>query len=281
VPRGFRRLQAAPLIVLLHGCRQTADELARGTRIAALADETGALVLMPQQDDDANPYRCWNWFDRRTSAGKGESAIVAAMIRKILRRWRIDRSRVFVGGMSAGAALAAVLGLRHPDLVRAVVAHSGLACGAAASPFTALSVMRRGAETDVAAIGRDARSEAATTPRVPLLVVQGLDDDVVAARHGAALARQYLAFNGIDVPSGADTLLPPPDRDEVDATLAPYVARTREWSRDGRPLVRLVEVAALGHGWSGGDDSLPYHHAGSPSATALLARWLTEASGSR
>ena len=101
----------APLIVLIHGCRQTAEDLARGTRIAALADALGALVLMPHQKDGANPERCWNWFDGPTAAGRGEAAIVAAMIRKVRRRHQVDPARVCVAGMSAGAALAAVCSL--------------------------------------------------------------------------------------------------------------------------------------------------------------------------
>jgi poly(3-hydroxybutyrate) depolymerase len=107
--------------------------------------------------------------------------------------------------------------------------------------------------------------------------VQGRDDAVVASRHAEALARQYLALNGVDVPGGAATTLPPPDRDERDATDVMRVVRTREWSRDGLPLVRLVEVDGLGHAWSGGDAALPYNDAAAPDATAMLGEWLAPA----
>ena len=144
VPAGRPRLRRAPLLVLLHGCRQTPEEFAQGTRIAAFADRTGCVVLLPRQKEHANPWRCWNWFESRTTAGKGEAAIVAAQIRRVRRRYRIDRKRVLAAGMSAGGALAAVIGVRYPDLVRGVAVHSGLACGAASSPLTALGVMQRG-----------------------------------------------------------------------------------------------------------------------------------------
>ena len=274
VPRGWARGTPAPLVALIHGCQQTAEEFAQGTRIEALADRIGALVLMPRQKRTANPYRCWNWFDPRTADGKGEAAIVAAMIRKVQRRYRADPARVVAAGISSGAGLAAILGVRFPWLVRGVVAHSGIACGAAASAFTALTVMKLGPETDVAGIAADARRASGTEAPVRLLAVHGGDDAVVASRNAAALVRQYLALNGVDVPGGAATTLPPPDRDERDATDLMRVVRTREWSRDGRPLVRLVEVEGLGHAWSGGDAALPYNDAAPPDATAMLEAWL-------
>lgn len=277
LPRGFRRRAGAPLIVLIHGCRQSADEFARGARIEALADRLSVVVLTPDQNDGANPIRCWNWFDARTAAGRGEAAIVAAMLGEVQRRYRIDPARTLVAGMSSGASLAAVLGIRHPSLLRSVVTHSGIAAGAAASAFTAISVMGRGPETDIAAIATAARRATGGKSLVTLLAIQGLADDVVASRHGASLARQYLAFNGIEVPPGAQTLLPPPDRTESDAA-ALNTVHLREWQRDGRPLVRLLEIEGLGHAWSGGDPALPFNDAATPDATAMIGDWLGAAS---
>lgn len=274
LPRGFRRRARGPLLALMHGCQQTAEEIARGTRIEALADRLGVVVLTPEQADSANPHRCWNWFDRRTAAGKGEAAIVAAMLEKAQRQCRTDPGRLVVAGMSSGAALAAVMGLRYPSLVRAVITHSGIAAGAATSSLTALAVLGRGPETDVAAIALAARAAGRSDAPVPLLAIQGLADDVIASRHAAALARQYLAFNGIEVPPGAQTTLPPPDRTERDASTLPHVTRLREWQRDGKPLVRLVEIEALGHAWCGGDATLPFNAKGPPDATAMIGEWL-------
>ena len=274
LPRGFARSQQAPLLVLIHGCKQTAAELALGTRITTLADASGVVVLMPDQRDGANPYRCWNWFDARTAAGKGEAAIVAKMIAQAASHWRTDPERVVAAGISAGAALAAVLGVRYPKLVRGVVSHSGIACGAAASAFTALTVMRRGPETDVAAIAAHARSVGGGDLAVPLLAIQGSVDDVVAPRNAAALARQYLALNDIAVPAGSETTLPPPDAESRDAGTLPHIVRTREWRRDGRTIVRLVEIEGLAHAWSGGDPALPFNDAAAPDATEMIGEWI-------
>jgi poly(hydroxyalkanoate) depolymerase family esterase len=273
VPSGWTRARPGPLVALIHGCRQTPEAFARGTRIEAAADRSGTLVLMPDQKDGANPYRCWNWFDGRTADGKGEAAIVAVMIRRALKRHGADAARVVVAGMSAGAALAAVLGVRHPSVVRGVFAHSGLACSAASSAFTALTVMRRGPEGDVARVASMARGQATGSLRVPLVVVHGTDDDVVARLHADALARQYLVLNGVDVPAGAATTLPPPDRTGRDMPASTRLVRTREWLQDGRVVVRVVEVGDLGHAWSGGDPAEPFHDPAPPDATTMLMEW--------
>lgn len=272
VPRGHSRWRRAPLLVLCHGCKQTVEELVKGTRIVELADSIGCLVLLPRQGENANPWRCWNWFDAANVRGSGECAIVAAMIETVQRSYRADAKRTVVAGMSAGGAFSAALGVRHAPLVRGVVVHSGLACGAAASPMTAMSVMSRGPDTDVVALARAARTAGTL---VPLLAIHGLADNVVAPRNAAVLVRQYLALNGFELPAGADSTLPAATSD-VNSAVAGRSVRTREWRSDGRLLVRLIEVEGLGHGWSGGDAGLPFNDAAAPDATGLIGQFLGE-----
>ena len=279
VPKGHSRWRRVPLVVLIHGCRQTAEEIAAATRIAALADDLGCLVLLPMQNPRANPWGCWNWFDRATAHGWGESAIVAAQVQAVRSRYRVDRSRVFVAGMSSGGALAAVLGVRRPDVVAGAFVHSGIACGAATSPLTALGVLKNGADTDVAGLARVARAHADPSALpVPLMVVQGTADDVVAPVNAAQLVRQYLALNGHPAASaGTGDELPPPDRRD-DATMPDARAvTTSEWRIGGRLVARHVLVNELGHAWSGGDDRYPYNDPHPPDATALLRAFIADA----
>ncbi len=279
VPRGHARWRRAPLVVLIHGCRQKAEEIAEGTRIAALADELGCLVLLPRQNPRANAWGCWNWFDGATTRGWGETAIVAAQVRAVRRKYRIDRKRVFVAGMSAGGALAAALGVRRPELVAGVFIHSGLACGAASSALAALNVLKRGADGDVVGVAREARARAA--PRalpVPLIAVQGADDDVVAPVNAAQLVRQYLALNGHPAAeAGARGELPPPDHASEDALADARTVTTSEWRIGDRVVARHVLVGGLGHAWSGGDDRHPYNDPRAPDATALLGAFVRHA----
>ena len=271
VPPGAPRWKRAPLLVLIHGCKQTPEDIARGTRIAALADRMGCVVLLPSQKQSANPWGCWNWFEARTASGDGEAAIVAAQIRAVRRRYRIDRKRVCVAGMSAGGAMAAILGVRFPGLVSAVAVHSGIACGAAQSGMSALSVLKRGPEQDVEAIAQAARGAALPQAvHVPLLAIQGDRDDVVAPAHATALVRQYLRLNGDD--PGRE-----PDAQSRVAHADGRVEVVREWRRDGRLVVRYVEVQGLAHAWSGGDATLDFNDAGPPDATALLGTFVTDA----
>ena len=281
IPKGRSVWRRAPLIVLCHGCKQTPEEFAQGTRITDLADRHGFVVLLPRQKEQANPWRCWNWFDTRTMKGAGEAAIVAAQIRFVRRRYRCHRKRVLVAGMSAGGAFAAVMGLRHPGLVSAVAVHSGLACGAAKSPLTAIAVMQGGPERDVAALGDGAR--AAARPRdlpIPLLAVHGESDPVVSPRNAVALVGQYLHLNGYASTRDAGAAATPlPAADAETRTTMPS-GRTevvREWRSEGRLVARLVEVTGLGHAWSGGDAALAYNDAEAPDATALVGAFFADA----
>ena len=275
IPAGASRFRAMPLIVLLHGCRQSADEIARGTRIEALADRLGAYVLMPEQSERANPYRCWNWFDPVTAAGRGEAAIVLAAMTKAMRWRSLDAARTAAIGMSAGAALATVMGVQHADRLRTVVSVAGLACGAASQPIMALTVMKRGPDVDVAKLGLAAYDAAtADGKRVSLLAIHGRADDVVAPRNSGAIVRQFLARNEIDVPRGSESSLPEPDHVREEHPLRGNAFRLREWERDGRLAARLVEIDGLGHAWSGGDASLPFHDAAAPDATTMAGDFL-------
>jgi poly(hydroxyalkanoate) depolymerase family esterase len=275
MPQGYSRWKRRPLLVLLHGCKQTPEDIATGTRIAAHADRNGWLVLLPRQTEKANAWRCWNWFDAKTVAGDGEAAIVAAQVRTVARRFRAHPKRIFVAGMSAGGSLAAALGVQHSDLFAGVMVHSGLACGAATRVSDAFAVMSKGADPGYVPLALAARARNAGRI-VPLLAVQGGRDEVVAAINAVQLVRQFLLLNGrLEKADAGASELPP-----ADALTAPAVdgdAVVQHDYRVGESLVaRLVQVAELGHAWSGGDASLPYNEASGPDASALLAQFIVE-----
>lgn len=280
VPRNHWRWLRVPMVVLCHGCRQTPEEIAQGTRIAALADERGFIVLLPRQSEEANAWRCWTWFDARTSAGRGEAAIVAAQMKAVMRRYRIDRKRVIVAGMSAGGAMAAIMGVRYPGLVRAVAAHSGMPCGAAASPMSAMRVAAEGPDQDVIAVADTARRKAAPgSLPVPLLAIHGGRDEVVAPRHAAAMVAQFLRMNGhaaVGADGGSMTTLPAADRETKTTLPDGREEIAHEWHVDGRLVARYLEIPDLGHAWSGGDAALPYNDARAPDATALLGAFIDD-----
>jgi poly(hydroxyalkanoate) depolymerase family esterase len=265
-----------PMLVLLHGCKQTAEDIAGATRIAAIADIEDMLVLLPRQNPRANAWGCWNWFDPATEKGWGETAIVAAQIRAVRRGYRVDKRRVYVAGLSSGGALAAVLALRRPDLVAGVLVHCGIAAGAASSPYVAVGVGKQGADTDVVKIGEDARAMADPSDLpLPLVVVQGGADDVVAPINAVQLVRQFLALNGhAAARAGAASELPPADRRTETTVGIGRTVTTSDWNVGDRLVVRHVYVDALGHAWSGGDPAYDWSDGAEPQASLLLAQFV-------
>ena len=281
VPRGWSRWHRAPLVVLCHGCRQTPEEFAALTSVAARADREGWLVLLPRQGERANRWSCWNWFETNTARGGGEAAIVAAQIVAVRRQYRARRERVWVAGLSAGGALAATVGLRYPRLVRGVLAHSGLACGAASTPATALTVMQHGPDNDVARVADAARAaDRDGGAPVALLVVQGDRDDVVAPANGIGLVAQYLRFNAHpagDVAYHPAASLPPSDASAHEALADRHGVRVDDWTLAGRVVVRHVTVEGLGHAWSGGEAQYAFADPLGPDALDLFARFAGDA----
>jgi poly(hydroxyalkanoate) depolymerase family esterase len=177
-----------PMLVMLHGCTQSPDDFAAGTRMNSIADQQGFLVLYPEQSQAANPQKCWNWFlpgDQQRDAG--EPCIIADMVRSVAASYRVDHRRIFVTGMSAGAAMAVVLGNTYPELFAGVGAHSGLPYRAAHDVISALSAMKRG-EASTTTRGAGAKDHF-----VPTIVFHGDRDGTVHPTNGSEIMRQATA----------------------------------------------------------------------------------------
>lgn len=241
--------QALPLVVMLHGCGQDPDDFAAGTRMNAAALERGFFVLYPAQAAKANPSRCWNWFKHNHQRrDQGEPALLAGMVQEVTRRHPIDPARVYVAGLSAGGAMAAILGAAYPDVFAAVGVHSGLPCGAANDLPSALAAMKSGASG--AAPGR--------TP--PTVVFHGDQDGTVHPVNGGHVAA-----------SSAGGAAPELERARSDNGHA----YTRRIYRDasGRVITEHWDVHGSGHAWSGGSARGSYTDPRGPDATREMLRF--------
>lgn len=247
---------AMPLIVMLHGCTQDADDFAVGTRMNVLAERHGFVVAYPEQASQANPSRCWNWFEPADQQrDRGEPSLIADIVRTVMASAHVDPSQVHVAGMSAGGAMAAILGAVYPDLFAAIGVHSGLAHGAAVDLRSALHAMKHGG--------------AGVTPNgpgTPTIVFHG-DRDVTVHRGNA---EQVLRQATAHVPHPLLTVHERAGTAGRDATR--YVYR----APDGTTLAEGWSVHGLGHAWSGGDPVGSHTDPAGPDASAEMLRFFGE-----
>ena len=244
-----------PLVVMLHGCTQDPDDFARGTRMNALARAQGVVVLYPAQSQRANAQRCWNWFKHNHQArGKGEPAILAGMVREVIAAHGIDPARVYVAGLSADGAMAAIPGDAYPDLFAAVGVHSGLPTGSARDVQSAFAAMSGGAQPA-------RRSQAGATP--PTIVFHGDADSTVNVVNGARV-----------IDAGGWSARP----DAVRESTKMGVAYSRRVHVDVQGVERAEQwtIHGAGHAWSGGDPSGSYTDPRGPDASAEMLRFFLQ-----
>ena len=261
IPSGLHEGQPVPLVVMLHGCTQSPDDFAAGTRMNTLAEEQIFLVAYPAQPASANAQKCWNWFNPGDQERDGgEPALIAGITRQIMRDYAVDPARIYVAGLSAGGAAAAIMGAAYPDLYAAVGVHSGLACGAARDLPSAFAAMRRGG---------------AGTPSRP-------SSKVMAAR-----SVPTIVFH-----ADRDTTVHPSNSDHVLAQAGTTAGNLRttvehgEVGNGGRTFTRILHadfrgtavleqwiVHGGGHAWSGGSPEGSYTDSRGPDASRAMLRF--------
>jgi poly(hydroxyalkanoate) depolymerase family esterase len=257
--------QALPLVVMLHGCTQSPDDFAAGTRMNVVAEEQVCLVVYPEQRSDANPAKCWNWFrpsDQRR--GQGEPSLIAGITRQVMRDYAVDPRRVYIGGLSAGGAAAAVMGANYPDLYAAVGVHSGLACGAANDLPSALAAMRQG-ELAASSGSADILVALADGPAVPTIVFHGDQDSTVHPRNGDHVMAQSMRATSAQ-------------RQVKRGRAAGGHAYTRTIHTDarGRAIFEHWDIHGGGHAWSGGSLAGSFTDPRGPDATREMLRFFLE-----
>jgi poly(hydroxyalkanoate) depolymerase family esterase len=252
----------SPLLVMLHGCLQDPDDFALGTRMNTIAEQQRILVLYPAQSESANQTRCWNWFNPvNQRRDQGEPSIIAGMTREVIGAHNIDARRVYIAGMSAGGAMAAIMAATYPDLYAAVGIHSGMPYGAAQNLLAAIAAMKDGA-----AIGARLPSKS-----IPLIVLHGDQDIVVNSRNGEQLVAQWLGGPA------------PGRRQDTSAAQASEgngraFTRTRYGDGEGHTVAEIWLVHGAGHAWSGGAPAGSFTDPSGPDASREMVRFFSEVS---
>jgi poly(hydroxyalkanoate) depolymerase family esterase len=242
--------EPVPLVVMLHGCTQNPDDFATGTKMNALAEEMNCLVAYPAQSQQANPSRCWNWFNAvDQQRDQGEPSIIAGITRDIMASHSVDQRQVYVAGLSAGGAMATIMGTLYPDLYAAVGVHSGLPFASAHDLPSALAAMRGD-------IGR----APSTGKAIPIIVFHGDRDTTVHPANGEVIAQ--------GAGGGHTEVVEPGNVPDGHA-----YTRTSHRREDGTPVAEHWLIHGAGHAWSGGSARGSYTDVKGPDASREMMRF--------
>lgn len=240
-----------PLVVMLHGCKQNPDDFAAGTGMNQLAQAQGFFVLYPEQAADANPSACWNWFKHNhQQRDAGEPALIASLTQTITQQYGIDAQRVYVAGLSAGGAMAAVLAVAYPDIFAAVGVHSGLPAGAAGNVAQAMMVMKNG------------RTSATPAINLPTIVFHGDADSTVHPHNG----EQLVAAARGKTPGQ-------PQVKKGRSARGQAYTRSISPAQPGQAAVEYWQLHGAGHAWSGGRSEGSFTNPQGVDASAEMLRF--------
>jgi poly(hydroxyalkanoate) depolymerase family esterase len=267
VPSQYRG-QPLPLTVMLHGCTQSPDDFAAGTRMNLRAEEYNCFVAYPEQSASANISKCWNWFRPGDQIrGQGEPALIAGLTRQIINDYSIDQERICAAGLSAGGAAIAVLAAAYPDLYAAIGVHSGLACGVARDVPSAFAAMHRSGPVVRRRSGAKLSSSAGYSRIVPAIVFHGDQDTTVHPSNGDQVIAQLREVLDIDVKATVERGRVPGGR-----------AYTRTVHRDAaeHSIFEQWIIHGAGHAWSGGSLAGSYTDPQGPDATREMLRFFLD-----
>jgi poly(hydroxyalkanoate) depolymerase family esterase len=277
-PKSYRVGAAVPLIVMLHGCTQTAVDFATGTKMNQLADRYNFIVVYPQQTDVYNQNLCWNWFELSNQLrGKGEPAIIAGMVQAVEQntsQWTIDMRHIYVAGLSAGAAMAVILGATYPDIFTAIGVHSGLEYQAAISTIDSLKVMSLGGPNPQQQ-GQAAFDAMGTTNRViPTIVFQGTNDLVINVINGDQVTKQWMKTDQLASNNTYKADFDNPSNTWNGQIPGGYSFSVFKWNDGlGNVLQEYWKIDGLGHAWSGGSLGNSYTDSSGPNASMAMVQF--------
>lgn len=279
IPPAYRSTQPVPLLVMLHGCTQTPDDFALGTEMNVYADQHNFIVVYPEQSRSANRGKCWNWFrSEHQVRGRGEPAEIVAIVDQIKDDYAIDDNRVYVAGISAGAAMTVILGATYPDVFAAIGVCSGVTYRASTSVAGSLVVMARGGP-DPTVQGHVAYSAMGDFKRVvPVIVFHGTSDTTVSPKNGDQVIAQWARTNQLVLNGVSDSGIGATPSAVVRGSVPGGRTFTRYTYTDhtGKVILQQYMVDGMKHGWSGGSRAGSYTDPQGPRASPIVVEFLLQ-----
>jgi poly(hydroxyalkanoate) depolymerase family esterase len=266
---------AVPLLVMLHGCTQTAEDFAAGTRMNRLAEQHGFIVAYPQQMRKSNRALCWNWFkSAHQFRNRGEPARIAHIVQTISQKtsqWTIDSQQIYVVGASAGAAMAVILGATYPDIFAAIGVHSGIEYQAVTNIIDTLKVIRHGGPEPILQ-GQKAFEAMGSYKRVvPTIVFQGTHDRIVPPISSDRVVQQWMQTNHLVSPDLYLADFKKPTTTSTGQVPGGYAYTVYTWEDSrGNEVQAYWKIHGLGHAWSGGSPTGSHTDPRGPNASEAM-----------
>jgi len=286
IPSVYKKEKAVPLMLMLHGCTQSAQALASLSGMNDLSEKNNFLVVYPEQSTAANPLKCWNWFDPKHQArDAGEPSLIAAVIQDVRASLKVDNQRIFVAGISAGGAMAVVMAATYPDIFAGVGVIAGTEFKAAKSVQDGLAAMKSGGPdpNQQGLLAFDSISSVVPLrKRIPLIAFQGAKDPYVNPLNVDQLITQWAQTNDyLDDQKDNDSVTVKPATESKGVVPNGY-GYTKYTYNDssGRLLMEKWVVDDLGHAWPGSKIADQFADAKGPDATTEIWRFLNEAASS-
>lgn len=274
VPAGLSKTKKAPVVVMIHGCEQNAEVFAGGTRIVKWADKEKFIVLLPEQNQEFNPYKCWNWVLPVNNSKYGETQVIVEMLDKVLLKYNGDEKRVYAAGMSSGASMVNILGNCYPDRFKALASHDGTQFYSTKTGMDFADVVLYGpaVPAPVAAEYGYACSAYSKRPKqMPIIVFHGMNSPLMSPSHAYQVENEFKVLNDLLDNGVRDTsyflskdVVFYPGKNTYGYNKYSMINKANQ------PLIVRYMINDLAHSWSGGDPKYPYNDPKGPDATALI-----------
>ncbi len=278
VPKNFKKNESLPVVVMLHGCQQNAEDFARGSRITKWADKERFIVLLPEQNQKYNPFKCWNWIIPSNNSRLGESEVIIEMLDEVITKYNGDADRVYAAGMSAGASMVNILGNCYPERFKALGSHDGTQYYSSYYGMDFAEVVLSGPSVPAivsALYGYTCASASKNRPKkMPIIIFHGMQSPLMSPMHAFQIESEFKIFNDLlDNGIRDNSYFFNKSVDNVPETETYGYNKYSIIDQDRDVIIERYMINDLGHGWSGGEANLPYNDPKGPDATALIIKF--------